>query len=126
MSDSIEKKQNAPHCIFPVRNEVTDNVVWFEIEPSQYGVYITIHKQQPSQENNPEHFQNGMAAVHVDYFVDEDQQKEQIKVQLWDEKTGPEGDPEWNIPDDYFDGWHEASIIFVNDVQSWHLPEIDK
>lgn len=120
---TVQCLQQGPACVFPVKNEVTGNIVWFEVAPSGYGIYVTVHQHQPSVQNasqlSPE---TAMATVHVDYYVDVEEEKEQIKVQLWDEQAGPYGDPGWNIPDAYTNS-RDASIILVQDVQRWRPPE---
>jgi hypothetical protein len=120
----VQRLQRAPACLFPVKNEVTGNTVWFEVAPSAYGAYITIHRHQPPIQDASQLFpETAMATVHVDYYVDADGKgQEQVKVQLWDEQAGPYGDPGWNIPDDYTSS-RDASIILVGDVQRWQPPE---
>lgn len=124
-SHKLQHKRQSPSYLFPVRNEATGRVAWFEVVPSGYGLYVAVHKEKPSIEDamgsSPE---TAMAMVHVDYFVDSNQEgKEQVKVQLWDEHTDPySGEPGWSIPEDY-DRLRDASIILVADVQQWQPPK---
>ena len=119
----VHAQRQAPACVFPVRNESTGRVVWFELAKSAYGLYVTVHQQRPSLEHASS-FSPGtaMAAVHVDYFLEAGaEETEQIKVQLWDEQAGPDGDPGWGIPAARR-RLRNASIVLVADVQKWRPP----
>jgi len=114
---------DCPKVVFPVKNDITGNSVWYEIGPSSTGCYITVHKGQPRFDAAGFSPKTAMVAAHVDYFVSElDESKETVKVQLWDEHSDPYGDPHWSVPQD-IDQWPDASIILLEDVQAWQPPE---
>jgi hypothetical protein len=79
-------KRRAPNTVFPVRNEETGNVVWFETNSTRYGLYITIHREKPRLRSIQDFSQHtGMAGVHIDYYIGAEEGKEdveQIKLQL--------------------------------------------
>jgi len=119
----IWQKRRAPNLLFPVRNEVTGNTVWFETNVTAYGLYVTIHQKKPGiksiEDRSP---LTAMAGVHIDFFVGNEEEKEtqeQIKVQLFDETVGGYGDPCWQIPTEYSPRFKGASLLLVRDVQSW-------
>src|SRR5579884_1324078 len=99
-------RRRAPNLLFPVRNEVTGNTIWYELNITAYGLFVTIHRAKPRiksiEDLSP---QTAMAGVHIDYFVDNEDEiemREQVKVQLYDEIVGAYGDePHWEIPNEY-------------------------
>ena len=116
-------KRRAPNTVFPVRNEATGRVVWFETNSTLYGVYVTIHREKPRLRSIQDwSLHTGMSGVHIDYYVSAEggeEEVEQIKLQLYDASVGPYADDaRWEIPADY-DLYHDASIILVPDVQAW-------
>jgi hypothetical protein len=105
-SQNIQRKRQAPACIFPVHRRA-GHVVWFEIEPSGYGLSVTVHQQRPRMESASQVSQETvMATVHVDYFG-ADGEPAQIKVHLWGEH---DDDPGWDI-------------VLVADVEQWSPPK---
>jgi hypothetical protein len=112
-------------CMFPVGDEAGSGVVWMSVEESQYGVYVSIHKQHPGARPQP---YEGMAAIHVDYFDN------CVQLQIYDEDFGPGGDTHWGRVQDPY-GLRDAldldlpphvsgcSIILVQDVEQWKEPD---
>ncbi len=112
-----------PACLCPVSNEETGNTIWLELLPSDAGLYITIHRSKPaithSNESSPE---TAMAMLHVGFFSDQ-QGREQVNVQLYDEREGPDGPINWQLPEhDPLTG-EAGSIVLVEDVLRWRPPE---
>jgi hypothetical protein len=102
---------------FPVRDDDDPSrVVWFCLEPSAYGLTVTVHRDDPGDDPSPV---AGMACVHVDFFDD------RVAVQLWDEEQGPGGEIHWRTPSGVavVDEWPcGASIVLVHRVRNWHPP----
>ena len=104
---AIRIMQGAPYCLFPVENEVTGSTVWYEITPSPWGMWVTVHKEKPQIVDGRPSQDTAMTTVKVDYFVNfQAGEVEQISLFAWDGQTHP-----------YMDMSIRETL--VEDVQQW-------